>query len=122
MHTILIIEDELDLAQIMKKRLTTAGYEVIVANDGYFGTKMAHEKKPDLVILDLMLPGGHGLLVLKNLRFAADTTAIPVIVTTGMKDEVYKQKVVAEGVSGFFEKPFDIDRLLLAIRETLEKK
>ena len=122
MYKILIIEDEVDIAKVLRKRLLEAGYEVFVAHDGYFGTKMAHEKKPDLIILDLMLPAGHGLLVLKNLRFSMDTSEIPVVVTTGSRDEEYRKKVMEEGIDAIFDKPFDSEKLLQTIKDILAKK
>lgn len=122
MQKILIIEDEVDIAKVLRKRLLEAGYDVFVAHDGYFGTKMAHEKKPDLIILDLMLPAGHGLLVLKNLRFSMDTSEIPVVVTTGSRDEEYRKKVMDEGIDAIFDKPFDSEKLLQAIKDILAKK
>ena len=121
MHKILIIEDEADIVKVLRKRLLDAGFEVFVAYDGYSGTKMAVENKPDLVILDLMLPGGHGLLVLKNLHLSMQTSDVPVIVTTGSKDEAYRQKIFDEGVQGFFEKPFDSEKLIATIKDVLAK-
>lgn len=121
MHKILVIEDEADLARLLVKRLTKHGFEVMAAADAIQGTGMAHEKAPDLIILDLMLPGGGGLTVLKNLRLSVQTRYIPVVVLTGSANEEYKEKILAEGVEAYFEKPCDCDTLITTVKDILKK-
>ena len=65
---ILIIEDEADIAQVLAKRLMTAGYETMISSDAILGITEAHKYKPDLVVLDLMLPGGGGQGALNRLK------------------------------------------------------
>jgi len=115
MSKILIVEDEVDIAKVLKKRLTENGFEVIAASDGYEGTKLAHKEKPDLVILDLLMPVGGGMSVLKNIRMSGEIMEIPVVVLTGMKNEDYKKQVLAEGVEAYLEKPYDPDQLIATI-------
>ena len=121
MSKILIIEDEPDLTKVLRKRLLGQGFEVIAAADGYQGVEFAHKEKPDLIILDLMLPAGDGLSVLKNIKMSARTRYIPVVVLTGMKDEEYKQKVTDEGVEAYLEKPYEPDVLITTIKNVLKK-
>jgi len=121
MSKILIIEDEPDITKVVRKRLMEEGFEVIAAQDGYQGVKSAHKEKPDLIILDLMLPAGDGLSVLKNIRMSAHTRYIPVVVLTGIKDEEYKQKVMGEGVEAYLEKPYEPDVLTTTIKNILKK-
>ena len=121
MSKILIIEDEPDIVMIIRERLRREEYEVITASDGYQGVEYAHSNKPDLIILDLMIPAGDGLWVLKTLQMSAETKYIPVIVVTGMADEKYKQKVMKEGVAKYMEKPFDMYELIGAVKELLGK-
>jgi len=122
MSKILIIEDEPDTAKVVTKRLTQSGFEVAVAVDAYEGVKLAHKEKPDLIILDLMLPAGGGLSVLKNIKMAADIRSTPVVVLTGIKNEEYKQQILDEGVESYLEKPYEPDVLISTIQDILKKE
>ncbi len=119
---ILIIEDEQDLAKLLAARLKSAGYLGFIAGDAVQGVKMAHTEKPDLIILDLMLPAGNGLAVLQNLNLSVYLRDIPVVILTGIKDEGYKRTIMEKGVSGYFEKPYDAEKLLEYIKNLLTKK
>lgn len=119
MPRILIIEDEPDIARLMAKKLMTNGFEVFIAIDAYQGVKSAHQNKPDLIILDLMLPAGGGVSVFKNIRASTETCTIPVIVVSGMGDAECKNRLLREGVEGYFEKPYDGNALVAAIRNVL---
>src|SRR4030043_1008903 len=116
MSKILIIEDEPDTAKVVAKRLTQSSFEVVVAIYAYEGVKFVHKERPDLVILDLMLPAGGGLSVLKNMRMTAEIRYIPVVVLTGIKNEDYKQQILNEGVEAYLEKPYEPDVLISTIQ------
>ena len=116
---ILIVEDEVDVAKVVKKRLSEHGFQGIIAVDGYQGVELAHKERPDLIILDLMLPAGGGLSVLKKIRIATNTMDIPVIVLTGIQDEKYKQQVLDEGVDAYMEKPYEASELIETIKKIL---
>lgn len=116
---ILIIEDERDVAKVLAARLKIAGYDIMVAIDGVQGVQFTHIYKPDLIILDLKLPAGDGLSVLENLRLSAYAGSIPVVVLTGIKDEECKNKVMEKGVDAYFEKPYNPEELISAIRNIL---
>lgn len=118
---ILIIEDEQDVAKLLVARLKSAGYESVVASDGYQGVEFAHKEYPDLIILDLRLPAGDGLAVLKNIRLSAYTRKIPIIVLTGIKDEEYKKKVIDKGIEAYLEKPYEPDTLITTIQNILKR-
>jgi len=118
---ILIIEDEEDVAKLLVARLKTTDYESAVACDGYQGVEFAHKENPDLIIMDLMLPAGDGLTVLKNIRLSGHTREIPIVVLTGIKDEKYKKKVIDEGVEAYLEKPYEPDTLITTIQNILKK-
>jgi DNA-binding response OmpR family regulator len=122
MSKILIIEDEPDIAAVLRKRLVEYNYNVVYAADAYSGVDLAHRENPDLVILDLMLPAGGGLAALKNMRMSQKLRYIPVVVITGMKDEDYKEKVLQEGVDAYLEKPYDAVELIGVISSILQKK
>jgi DNA-binding response OmpR family regulator len=119
MRKILVVEDELDIAKVLLRRLKDAGFETECAQDAYLAIKFCHDFDPDLVILDLMLPAGGGLFVLKNIRLSPKTSTIPVLVLTGIKDEEYKKKVLDQGVSAYMEKPYDHQELIDTINKLL---
>lgn len=121
MAKILVIEDEIDVTKVLRKRLTDAGYETLAAHDAYEGIKHAHRDKPDLILLDLKLPAGGGLSILRNLKMSSETRDIPVIVITGVKREEVKDYAMREGAAGYIEKPYEPQELLEAIRKTLVK-
>jgi DNA-binding response OmpR family regulator len=122
MSKILIIEDELDVQKVVARRLSQHGFEVVAADDGCRGIELAHSSKPDLIILDFMLPAGNGLIVLKNLRSSSHTRYIPVIILTSMKNEEYKQKILDEGVSAYLEKPYEPEELIKTVEKVLKKE
>ncbi len=122
MSKILIIEDESDAARVVSKRLKSHGFEVMIAEDAYQGVKMAHENNPDLIVLDLMLPAGGGLSVLKNIRLSSQLQNTPVLVLTASKDEPYKKKIIDEGVDAFMEKPYDADQFIAKVVNLLDNK
>lgn len=117
---ILIIEDEEDLANIMAKRLRNAGYEVVVTYDGILGLDQANKQLPDLIVLDLRLPGGNGFSVLSRIRKSLRTKDVPVVIQTGNRDEEEKRRVMELGVSAYIEKPYTADTLVNAIIQILQ--
>ena len=110
----------MDLVKALQMRLADWKYETIVAIDAYEGTKLAMDQKPDLVILDLMLPAGGGISTLRNIRNSSRVRFIPVIILTGMKDEAVKRQVIELGVSVYMEKPYKDEDLKSAIDKCLQ--
>ena len=117
---ILIVEDDRDVAMLLAARVKSAGYEASVAVDGVQGISFAHKQKPDLIILDLMLPAGGGMGVLEKLRTSVDTFLIPIIILTASKDANYKKKALEKGVNAYMEKPYDGAELLNTVKNILE--
>ncbi len=117
MYKILIIEDTVDTAKVLRKRLIDYGFEVEVAYDAYSGTSSIYKEVPHLILLDLMLPAGAGIRVLKNLKLFS--RPIPVVVLTAQKDEEYKKNVLDMGVDAYLEKPYDIEELVKVINKIL---
>jgi len=116
---ILVIEDEHDVARVLAARLVGAGYETVIAGDGIQAVQFAHKEKPDLIILDLMLPAGGGLTVLENLEMSAYSLCIPVVVLTGVKNGEYRRKAMERGVNAYIEKPYEPEELLTCIRNLI---
>jgi DNA-binding response OmpR family regulator len=121
MSIVLIVEDEQDVAIVLAKRLKDEGFEVIMAQDAYEGFSLALKDKPDLVLLDLMLPAGGGLQVLQNIRNSSKIMDMPVVVITGIKDVEYEQKVLKAGVEAYLEKPYDFEQLKGIIQKILKR-
>jgi DNA-binding response OmpR family regulator len=119
---ILVIEDSRLLRTTTERMLTRAGYEVMTASDGEEGLRLAVESKPDLVILDMMLPKLSGQEVLQRLRMNPSSTSTAVIVLTSLS-ESNRKKLLSEGASLYFEKSLvsadNGSRLLLDAIENL---
>jgi DNA-binding response OmpR family regulator len=119
MKRILIIEDAPDLAEGLKANLEVDGYDVTVAHTGEDGIVAAHRIKPDLVLLDVMLPGIDGYQVLARLRHAGFET--PVLMLTARGEEVDKVRGFRSGADDYVTKPFGVLELLLRIKALLRR-
>jgi len=119
--TILIIEDEKDLAELLAFNLKNEGYHPIIALDGLSGLEAARRNSPDLVLLDLMLPGMLGMEVCKILRKDPKTAIIPVIMLTAKSEEIDQVVGFEIGADDYMAKPFSTRILLLRIRAVLQR-
>ena len=125
--TLLIVEDDVELSQLMKLRIESQGYRVLSASNGEEAYNLIHDKLPDVVILDVFLPDMDGLTVLKRLKAPIDietggpnlTKDIPVIVITG-KAPMIENMTRVEGAADFFVKPIDVDKLINRVCQLLE--
>jgi len=122
MATILVVEDELDVQKVVAKRLSSRGFTVHCASDGVQAVALAHKVNPDLIVLDLQLPAGDGLSVLRKVRMSGNIQRARIVVLTGMTNEIYKQSILAEGVDAYLQKPYDAQVLLDTIDQILSKK
>jgi len=114
MKKILVVEDDAKITAALRIRLECAGYEVVAAGDGFSGLKMTMTHKPQLILMDIMMPVGMGFSVaerLKNLGMGD----IPIIFITASKRAGLRKTAQQLGAAGFFEKPYDADELLSAI-------
>ena len=116
---ILIIDDDRHLLLGLAARLKGSGYEVVCAKDGTAGINLARQEIPDLVVLDLGLPGDDGFLVLERMRGVACLSAIPVIVLTARAPSDNEKRALDGGAAAFFQKPTSNHQFLTAIRHTL---
>jgi two-component system phosphate regulon response regulator PhoB len=119
--TILIIEDEKDLAELIAFNLKSEGYQPLIALDGIAGLESARKNIPDLVLLDLMLPGMLGLDLCKVLRKDPKTAAIPIIILTAKSEEIDQVVGFELGADDYVAKPFSSRILLLRIRAVLQR-
>jgi DNA-binding response OmpR family regulator len=120
MARILVVEDDANLAQGLRYNLERAGYEVVHAAKGPEGLRLAREGSPDLVVLDLMLPGLHGFDLLARLRESG--SRVPVIILTVQDAEVDKIRGFDAGADDYLTKPFGVGELLARIRARLRKE
>lgn len=117
---ILVVEDEAKLAQFIKMELEFEDYEVTVANDGFGGLSAAREIKPDLILLDWMLPGISGPEICRRLRQTGDK--VPIVLLTA-KDEVSDRVTGLDaGADDYVIKPFSIEELLARVRASLRRQ
>lgn len=116
---ILYVEDNDDNVFMLKRRLTRAGYSVVVATDGAQGVAMAASERPDLVLMDLSLPVLDGWEATRRIKTASETRHIPVIALTAHAMSGDEEKARAAGCDDFDTKPVELDRLLAKIRALL---
>jgi DNA-binding response OmpR family regulator len=116
---ILVIEDNADLAFGLRNNLEIEGYEVEISGDGSAGLERARRSRPDLVILDLMLPKMDGLRVLKALR--GDDLAMPVLILTARGEETDKVRGLKLGADDYVTKPFGVLELLARVEALLRR-
>lgn len=121
MKKILVIEDDPKISAALRVRLGAAGYEVVSAADGFSGLKMTLTHKPQLILLDIMMPVGMGFSVAERLK-GLGLGEIPIIFITASKRAGLRKMAQQLGAAGFFEKPYDADELLAAISLILESQ
>jgi two-component system alkaline phosphatase synthesis response regulator PhoP len=120
-ETILIVEDEKDIVKMLDYNLKKEGYKTLIANDGEDALDAANTKHPDLVLLDLMLPGLDGLEVCKELKLERKTASIPVIMLTAKGQESDKVVGLELGADDYVTKPFSPRELMARIKAVLRR-
>lgn len=117
--SILIIDDDESVIRSLGTYLRKAGYKVLAAMDGVQAMMTAQKEQPDLIIMDIMMPGGDGLTVLDRLRVSTKTMTTPVIIISAYGEEDIAIKAEQHGASKFFRKPYDIHELLKTVEDLL---
>lgn len=121
MPEILIVEDEKDIVESIEYNLKKEGFKVAKANDGLNGLRLAQEKLPALILLDLMLPGLDGLEVCRRLKKNPKTAAIPVIMLTAKGSETDKVVGLEVGADDYIVKPFSLKELIARVKTILRR-
>ncbi len=121
MQKILIVEDERDIADLVGFNLERAGYSVMKAHDGITGAEVAIRERPDLVILDLMLPGKDGYGVFKEIRRDSRSRDIPVIMLTARAQTEDRIQGLEAGADDYLTKPFSPKELMLRVQAVLKR-
>jgi DNA-binding response OmpR family regulator len=117
--TILIADDDRVLTQVLSGRLKKAGYEVVVVHDAMQAIMAASHNPPDAILLDVNMPGGVGLLVLRRLKDSITTKQIPILVISGSIDADMAATLTSSGADAFLPKPPDFERLEAILRARL---
>ena len=115
MTKILLVEDNDLNRDMLSRRLTKRGYEVVTATDGEEGLVLAQAEQPDLVLMDMSLPGIDGWETTRRLRAGAGTSTIPVIALTAHAMAGDRERALEAGCDDYDTKPVEMDRLLLKI-------
>ncbi len=116
---ILIVDDDPHLLLGLTPRLRANNYSVVTAADAIGAIAVARKEAPDLIILDLGLPGGDGFMVLERLRNLSDLSETPVIVLSARDPAENKKRSLDGGAAAYFQKPPDSHEFLTAIRQAL---
>jgi DNA-binding response OmpR family regulator len=116
---ILVVDDEVDIVKLLQTTLTDKGYEVIVAFDAVSALHSAHRDRPDLMILDIVMPAGDGYAVCETLRRSTHTLSLPIILLTGKMGEGGRKRAFEVGANFYITKPYDREELLCLVEKTL---
>jgi CheY-like chemotaxis protein len=118
---ILIVEDNEKNLKLVRDLLQVKGYRTVEAETAEEGIRLAHEAGPELILMDIQLPGMNGIDALKHLRADPETKKIPVIAVTASAMSQDREKIMAAGFDGYQRKPLKLKEFLEAVRQTLDK-
>jgi len=121
MARILVVEDEADIRQVLAYSLGQSGHEVLIAERGELALGLVREKRPDLVLLDLMLPDIPGLEICRAIKADASLRIIPVIMVTARSEEIDRVVGFELGADDYVVKPFSVRELILRIQAVLKR-
>lgn len=121
-QTILVVDDEPDIVEIIQYNLEKSGFDVIVASDGPVALEKARDETPDLIVLDLMLPGLEGTDVCRILKQDERTRSIPILMLTAKSEEIDRIIGLELGADDYVVKPFSPREIALRIRNILRRR
>lgn len=113
---ILIVDDDRDQQRGLGTWLRAQGYEIAVASDGIQAISAARKEHPDLILLDIGLPGGDGHVVIERLRALSPSSSVPIIALSAKDPAAHETRMIEAGAEAYFQKPADNAELLEAIR------
>ncbi len=120
MNTILIVEDNEKNMKLARDVLQSKGYAILEAVTGEVGVRLAIEKKPDLVLMDIQLPGINGMEALRQVRADPACAKIPVVAFTASVTPADRSQISAAGFDGFISKPINLKEFLETVKRVLE--
>ena len=118
---LLVVEDEEALAILLQYNLDKEGFEVAIASDGEQALRMAAERRPDILLLDWMLPGISGVEVCRRLRMGSETRNIPIIMLTARGEQRDRLQGLSVGADDYVSKPFVMSELAARLRALLNR-
>jgi DNA-binding response OmpR family regulator len=121
MPKILVVDDDIHATTLFKTILTAKGFDAFIVNDSAVAVQTADTTKPDLIILDLMMPEPSGFEVCKMLRADPKYSRTPIVIFTAMGDNESKTLALAAGADEFLTKPFRVEDLMQKIKALIEK-
>ncbi|MDU1411651.1 MAG: response regulator transcription factor [Clostridium sp.] len=119
--TILVVDDEVHIQELIKFNLSKNGFQVITADNGIDALRIAEDEKPDLILLDLMIPGIDGLEVCKKIRRNSSIESIPIIMITAKGEELDKILGLELGADDYITKPFSVRELVARVKAMLRR-
>lgn len=122
MNLILIVEDNERNLKLVRDVLQVKGYSTLEARTAEDGIRLAREAKPDLILMDIHLPGMSGIEALKALRADAATASVPVIAVTASVMQQDRKRITEAGFNGYVGKPINVQEFLHAVRDTLDSR
>ena len=117
---VLIVDDDEDLLAVLAAALRRVGLEVMVATDAVSATSTAMKQPPDVVLMDVGLPGGDGVTVMQRLHALPRLAGVPVVVLSGRDPQQHRERAIQAGAVGYLEKPVQTDDLVAALRAALD--
>lgn len=117
--SVLVVDDEFEIRQLLSTMLTMMGYQSFMAQDGLDALEKISQYQPDILILDVMMPRMDGLTLCRQLRDAAETAALPIIMLSGKAHQEAIQEGLKAGANRYLVKPTGLDELTRNINEVL---
>lgn len=118
---VLLVEDHPDTSELIQRNLSHAGYDVLIAEDGYQAVAYASHLLPDVIIMDIMLPKMNGLEATAHIRRNPKTAAIPILAATALTAPGERERCLAAGCDDYLAKPFTHQQLALALSKLLQR-
>lgn len=115
-----MVDDEPDITHLVKFTLEKRGFEVLVASDGHSGIEMAKREHPDLILMDMMMPGMSGYEACQCLKAEAETKDIPIVALSAKSQQSEVEEVLRSGADCFVSKPFTPSGLVEKVKSILE--
>ena len=118
---ILIVDDDINVLDLFKSGFEVMGYSVTACESGAQAREMLKNFKPDVILMDVSMPGGDGISLCRNLKLSPETAEIPIIMLTAFSDEKTFHDAMLFGANDFITKPFDISEVKKKIEECLAR-
>jgi DNA-binding response OmpR family regulator len=116
---VLVVDDDYSVRRLVALGLELEGYRVDTADNGLAGLRAAHARKPDVIVLDVMMPGRDGFAVLDTIRSSPDIADVPVVLLTARRTREDIRRASDAGADHYLTKPFEFDHLVWQLREML---